>query len=330
MIAGVETYRVTRVAAGPALRGLAARHARALVFVAAVAIPAAVNPDLRSAGNIEGFLQAVGILLVLAMGQSFVLLTAGIDLSVGAVLATGSVVLASLLQAGVPSWAAVPATLCTGLGIGLLNGAAVLLLNIPSFIVTFAVTGIASSIGLLVSGGNRIGLPPGCALPRLASGGIAGVPYQILLAAALLAAGSFALRHLRTGRYLYAVGGNREAARLSGISITRTTLFAFGLSGLFAAVAAVIYTARIVSGNPIGAGNLNLQSIAAAVIGGVSLFGGRGTLIGACFGAILYDVINDILNVYNVDPNLTEVAAGLIVLVAGATNVISDRQRRDA
>jgi ribose transport system permease protein len=261
------------------------------------------------------------------MGQSFVLLIAGIDLSVGAVLALGSVVMASLLQEGWALWAATLATLATGLGIGVLSGASVIALRIPSFIVTFAFMGIAFAAGLVISGGDRIGLPAGSALPQLASGAFLGVPWQIILALVLLVIGTLALRHLPAGRRLYAVGGNQEAARLSGISIARTTLVAFGLSGLFASIAAIVYTARIVSGNPIGGGNLNLQSIAAAVIGGVSLFGGKGTLVGACFGAILYGLIENVLNLYNVNPNITEIVAGIIVLLAGLINVLTEAKR---
>jgi ribose transport system permease protein len=296
----------------------------------AIVIPAILNPNFRSYDNLQGFLQSIGVLLILAMGQSFVLLIAGIDLSVGAVLAMGSVVLAGLLQHGWPLWAAVSGTLAAGSGIGLLSGASVVILNIPSFIVTFAFMGIAYAAGLVISGGDRIGLPASSALPKLATGEIFGVPYQIVLALALLGVGTLGLRHLTIGRRLYAVGGNSEAARLSGLSIPRTTLVAFGLSGLFASIAAVVYTARIVSGNPIGGGNLNLQSIAAAVIGGVSLFGGRGTLVGACFGALLYSLIENVLNLYNVNPNITEIVAGVIVLLAGLINVLTDSRRAKA
>ena len=303
---------------------------RWVALALAIAVPAILNPHFRSYDNLQGFLQSIGVLLILAMGQSFVLLIAGIDLSVGAVLAMGSVILAGLLQQGWPLLLAVPVTLGAGLGIGLLSGASVLLLRIPSFIVTFAFMGIAYAAGLVISGGDRIGLPTGSALPQLATGELLGIPFQIILALAMLLVGTLALGHLATGRHLYAVGGNAEAARLSGISIHRTTLVAFGLSGLFASIAAVVYTARIVSGNPIGGGNLNLQSIAAAVIGGVSLFGGKGTLLGACFGAILYSLIENVLNLYNVNPNITEIVAGLIVLLAGLINVLTDAKRARA
>ena len=303
---------------------------RWVALALAITIPAILNPNFRSYDNLQGFLQSIGVLLILAMGQSFVLLIAGIDLSVGAVLAMGSVVLAELMHHGWPLWGAVLATLAAGLGIGLLSGASVLILKIPSFIVTFAFMGIAYAAGLVISGGDRIGLPAGSALPQLATGEIFGVPYQIVLALILLVVGTLALQHLTIGRHLYAVGGNPEAARLSGLSIRRATLVAFGLSGLFASIAAVVYTARVVSGNPIGGSNLNLQSIAAAVIGGVSLFGGRGSLVGACFGALLYSLIENVLNLYNVNPNITEIVAGVIVLLAGLINVLTDAKRAKA
>jgi ribose transport system permease protein len=302
-------------------------QARWIALAIAVVVPGILNPNFRSYDNLQGFLQSIGILLILAMGQSFVLLIAGIDLSVGAVVAMGSVILAALLQAGWPLWGAVTATLASGLGVGILNGAGVMILKIPSFIVTFAFMGICFATGLMISGGNRIGLPSGSLLPQLASGQLWGAPLQIILALALLVAGTFALRHLPIGRHLYAVGGNPEAARLSGVSVGRATLVAFALSGFFASIAGVVYAARIVSGNPIGGGNLNLQSIAAAVIGGISLFGGRGTLLGACFGAILYSLIENVLNIYNVNPNITEIVAGAIVLLAGLVNVLTDSKR---
>ena len=134
------------------------------------------------------------------------------------------VVPADLLQHGWPLWAAVSGTLAAGLGIGLLGAASVLILNIPSFIVTFAFMGIAYAAALVISGGDRISLPASSALPKLATGEIFGVPYQIVLALALLAVGTLGLRHLTIGRRLYAVGGNPEAARLSGLSIPRDGL----------------------------------------------------------------------------------------------------------
>src|ERR1700733_1664800 len=149
-------------------------HIRWILPLLAVAGFAAVDRNFRSYGNLEGFIQSTGVLIVLAMGQSFVLLIGGVDLSVGAVVALGSVVLASLLTLGVPLPLAVALTVLTGFAVGLSNGAAVHLLRIPSFIGTFGVMGVASAAGLMLSGGNRIGLPPGSPLRELAEGGIAG------------------------------------------------------------------------------------------------------------------------------------------------------------
>lgn len=300
---------------------------RWLALALMILIPAVLNPHFRSFANVQGFLQTIGVLLILAMGQSFVLLIAEIDLSVGAVVAMGSVVLAALLVSGWPLLIAVVVTLLSGLAIGVLSGACVILLRIPSFIVTFAWMGIAYSAGLVTSGGNRISLPSSSGLPALAAADFLGLPYQVWLALALLVAGTFFLNHVRIGRHLYALGGNKEATRLSGISLTRVTIFAFALSGLFAGIAAVVYASRIVSGNPIGGASLNLEAIAAAVIGGVSLFGGKGTLLGACFGAVLYSLITNILNIYNVNPNITEVAAGGIIVLAGLVNVATERKQ---
>jgi ribose transport system permease protein len=301
-------------------------HIRWILPLLAVAGFAAVDRNFRSYGNLEGFIQSTGVLIVLAMGQSFVLLIGGVDLSVGAVVALGSVVLASLLTLGVPLPLAVALTVLTGFAVGLSNGAAVHLLRIPSFIGTFGVMGVASAAGLMLSGGNRIGLPPGSPLRELAEGGIAGLPYQTMLALGLLAGGTFFLRNIPVGRHLYALGGNPGAARLSGLNVGRLTLFAFALSGLYSGFASVLYTSRIISGNPIGGTGLNLESIAAAVIGGVSLFGGSGTLLGACLGAILYSLIGNALTISNVNPNITEIVGGIIVIIAGLINVITDKR----
>ncbi len=308
--------------------GRLAVGARWIFLAAMVIVASSMNPYFRSVSNLEGFLQSSGILLLLAMGETFVLLVAGIDLSVGAVVAMGSVVLATMLTDGMPLWLAVLGALAAGLTTGLLNGLGAVVLRVPSFIVTFATMGLAYSIGLVISDGNRISLPTASMLPKLATATILGVPIQIWLAAVLLLVGSLFLRFVRSGRYLFAVGGNREASRLSGVPVNAVTVLAFALSGLFAGAAAVVYTARIVSGNPIGGANLNLDAIAAAVIGGVSLFGGRGSLLGACFGAILYGLIENILNLYGVNPNLTEVAGGIVVVIAGLINVASERGRR--
>jgi ribose transport system permease protein len=304
------------------------RHLNLVILLLLIVIPSLTNPNFRTIQNLEGFLQSSGILILLAMGEALVLLVAGVDLSVGATIALGSVLLSLSIAGGMNTILAVALTLVAATATGILNGVIVSYLKIPSFITTFGMMGLEVSIALVISGGNRISLPTSSALPALASSSVVGVPYQIWLVIFVVVVGTFFLRHYAIGRHLYAVGSNPSAARLSGVSVPRTLLLAFAGSGLLAGLAATVYTARIVSGDPIAAGNLNLQAIAAAVIGGVSLFGGRGTLVGACIGAIIYQIITNVLNLYGIDPNITEVSGGLIILLAAYANVTGLRDNR--
>lgn len=293
------------------------------VFVALlIAIPAATNADFRSTANIQGFLQSSGVLAILTMGEAFVLLIAGVDLAVGGAVALGSVAVAQAIAHGNGLLLAVPFAIALPALAGVINGVFVGWLRLPSFIVTFGMLGLEASAALSISHGNRISIPPSSALPGLATNQFLGIAYQIWLALGLLVLGTVFLRYSRFGRYLYAVGGNLEAARLSGIPVRRVLVAAFALSGLFAGIAAVVYASRVVSGDPLAASNLNLQAIAACVIGGVSLFGGRGNLLQAFLGALVYELITNVLNLYGVNPNVTELVAGALILAATFVNVV--------
>jgi ribose/xylose/arabinose/galactoside ABC-type transport system permease subunit len=304
-----------------------ARYGIWAFFVLLVAIPAATNPDFRSVANLQGFLTSAGVLVTLTMGEAFVLLVAGVDLSVGAAAALGSVVVTLALVHPLPLVLALVLTVVVTTACGIASGLAVAYLGLPSFIVTFGMLGLQGGAALVISGGNRISMPTTSSLPTLASGVVLGVPYQIWLTLILLVLGSAFLRYVRAGRHLYAVGSNLNAARLSGVPVQRILVLAFALSGLFAGIGGIIYAARIVSGDPLGQPNLNLQAIAAAVIGGVSLFGGRGTLVGAFLGALVYALITNVLDLYGVNPNITELVSGLIIIAAAYTNVASVRAK---
>lgn len=293
-----------------------------------IIIPTLTNKNFRTINNLEGFLQSIGVLMLLAMGESFVLFIAGIDLSVGAALAMGSIILSLSLSSAMPLGLALVLTILSTMLIGVVNGFFVAYLRIPSFIVTFGTMGVEESIALLVSGGNRVSLPASSNLPRLATGMFLHIPYQIWLVVVVLIISSLFLRYLKWGQYLYACGSNLNASRLSGVPTTATLMLAYIISGLFAGLASIVYTARIISGDPIGGSNMNTEAITAAVIGGVSLLGGRGTLWGACIGAIIYSLITNVLNLYGVNPNITEVTGGIIILVAAYANVATVRSQK--
>ncbi len=287
-----------------------------LAVLALVAIPAFTNPSFTTEANLVGLLQASAVLTTVTMGEAMVMLVAGIDLAVGAAVALASTILALITAAGHPLLVGIAAALAVVSICGFVAGLVVAKLKLPSFIVTFGMLGVEQGIALVISGGNRIGLPLTSTLPTLMYSGVLGVPYACGLAVLLLAGGSFFLRYVRSGRRLYAVGSNMDAARVSGVRVDRVIIGAFVLSALFAAIGGVIYTSRIISGDPVGEPTLNLQAIAAGVIGGVSLFGGRGSLRGAFLGAIAYTLIINVLNLYGVNPNTAELVSGVIIIGA--------------
>jgi ribose/xylose/arabinose/galactoside ABC-type transport system permease subunit len=200
-------------------------------------------------------------------------------------------------------------------------------LKLPSFIVTFGMLGLEEGIALIISGGNRISLPITSELPSLMYTGFLQIPYAFWLTLILLVCGSLLLRYVRIGRHIYATGSNLGAARVSGIRVGRVIVTAFVLSSLFAAIGGVIYTSRIISGDPTGDATLNLQAIASAVIGGVSLMGGRGSLLGAFLGAIVYTLIINVLNLYGVNPNIAEFVSGIIIIGAAFASQVSARAK---
>lgn len=309
------------------VRRFGLQHSLWIALIVLIVIPALTNPSFTSPANVAGILQSSTVLATVTMGEAIVLLVAGVDLSVGAAVALGSTLLALVTAAHQPLIVGVVITFVV-LGIcGLLNGLAVAGLKLPSFIVTFGMLGLEEGTALIISGGNRISLPITSELPSLMYAGFLQIPYAFWLVLILLVCGSFFLRYIRAGRRIYATGSNLDAARVSGIRVGRIIIIAFILSSLFYAVGAVIYTSRIISGDPTGDPTLNLQAIAASVIGGVSLLGGRGTLLGAFLGAIVYTLIIDVLNLYGVNPNFAEFVSGIIIIAAAFASQMGSRKK---
>lgn len=296
-----------------------------VVIIFLVGIPAATNPAFRSLTNLQGIAQSSSVLIVLAMGQAVVLLMAGVDLSIGALADLGSVLIAMLLTA---HWSLILSIVVMALVIGVLgfiNGLGVARLRIPSFIVSFGMMGLAGAIGLEISQGTPIPLPATSNLSNLVYNSFGGIADDFWLALGLLVLLSLALHYLPFGRHLYAVGSNRQAARVSGVRVERTIIWGFIIAALMASLAGVVYASQVMSGDPTGGVNLNLESIAAAVIGGVSLFGGKGKIWGAFIGALVYSLITNVLNVYGVNPNLAELVSGVVIIGASYVSVLGQR-----
>lgn len=273
------------------------------------------DADFLSVANLLNIVRQVSINGVIAIGMTYVILSGGIDLSVGSILALSGTLSAGLLLAGLSPVLAVAAGLASGVAIGVLNGVLVAYMGMPSIIVTLATMGIARGLALLYTGGYPIdGLPDWFGL--LGRGKLLGVPYPVLLMLVVFALAWVLLARTPFGRYVHAIGGNEDATRLSGVRVKRNKLMVYAISGLTAAIAGLVLASRLMSGQPSAGVSFELDAIAAVVIGGTPITGGRGSVIGTLIGALTLGVLNNGLNMMGISPYLQIVIRGVIILFA--------------
>lgn len=269
-------------------------------------------PNFLTEGNISNMMRQVSVAAIIAIGVLCTIIIAGIDLSVGSVAAFCGVLVAQLLSHGFGMPISVTVALAAGVAVGVINALGVGVLGIPAFIVTLAGLQVYRGLALLISGGMTVGgLPPG--LKEFARGSVLGIPNLFLTMLVVAALVHYLLRYTRTGRYLYAIGSNAEASRRQGIPVLRITLVAYVLSSGLAALAAVLLVSRLGVASPSMANAYELQAIAAAVVGGASLFGGRGTVTGAIAGAVLFTTMGNGAVLMDVDPFWEMVLEGLLI-----------------
>jgi ribose/xylose/arabinose/galactoside ABC-type transport system permease subunit len=285
-------------------------------------------PGFLSPGNLGNVVSNFLPLLAVSLGQTLVLVTGGIDLSVTAVVALASVAGAKVMtEAGglAPGNAllGVLAMLAVGLAVGLFNGLAVARLRMPPFLATLAVMTFASGFAIWSTRSQGIaGLPAGF---RALGGELGGVPLSLLLVAPLAVGAHLLLQRTVFGRWLYAVGGNTRAARVSGVPVERVLLLAYAACGLCAAVAAVLYTARIETGSPVLGQRIFLDVVGGAVIGGTSLFGGRGTVRGTALGVLFITLVDNSLNLLGLSSFTILIVKGGVILAAAVLDALRER-----
>jgi len=291
-----------------------------LLVVTAVMIVASDN--FLTASNLSNIGRQVSINAIIAVGMTCVILTGGIDLSVGPVMALSGTLTAGLMVAGLPPGLAIGAGLLIGVAFGIGNGLFVAYLHMPPIIVTLATMGIARGFGLMYTDGYPIsGLPEWFGFFGRQS--LLGIQVPILIMLVTYLVAYVLLQHTRIGRYIYAIGGNEEAVRLSGVRAARFKLLVYGISGLTAAIAGLVLTSRLMSGQPNAGIGFELDAIAAVVLGGASIAGGRGVIVGTLLGAMLLGVLNNGLNMLGVSPYVQSVIKGAIILLA----IFISRQR---
>jgi fructose transport system permease protein len=268
---------------------------------------------------------------VLAIGQTLVILTAGIDLSVGTVMALGQIVMTKLaIVSGVPALAALLIGILTCIGFGVLNGGLVTLVRLPSFIVTLGTLNIAFALTHIVSNDVTFTGLPGVLLffGRTFTVAHAAFTYGVVFMILLYAIAWFALSHTAWGRHVYAVGDNREAARLTGIDTNRVLMSVYTLAGLTSGLAAMLLVGRTEVGDPnAGQTTENLDSITAVVLGGTSLFGGRGTVIGTLVGAVIVGVFRNGLTLIGVQVIYQYLVTGILIILAVSVDQLTHRRR---
>jgi ribose transport system permease protein len=273
--------------------------------------------------NISNLLRQGSMTAILAVGQTFVIITGGIDLSVGAVVGFSSVVIAWLMHAGVPMWLAILLTLLLGVAIGGFHAFGIVRMGLPPFIITLATLTALRGIGLLITNGSTINITNDD-FTSFSLADFLGIPSLFWMVIAVGVPAYILLHHSRWGRYLFAVGSNREAARLSGVNVNFMIYVAYVLSATFAAFVGVLLASRIGIGNATQAEGWELQAIASSVIGGTSLFGAVGTIHGPLLGAFILATINNGANLLNLNSFWQRIITGVLIILI----VFSDQLRR--
>jgi len=293
------------------------------LVILAVAI-SLLSPRFLTTGNIINVLRQTSINAVIATGMTFVILTGGIDLSVGSILAYAGVIMAALLATQLPLLASIALVLLLGAAIGVLTGLVITKGKVQPFIATFVSMTVVRGATLVFTDGKPMSadVGPAEAFAFLGQGYGFGIPVPIFLMAAVLALAYYVLRHTRFGRYIYALGGNEDAARLSGLRTGLIKTAVYAVSGLLAALAGIILTSRLSSAQPTAGVGYELDAIAAVVVGGTSLSGGSGRILGTLVGALIIGILNNALNLMNVSSYYQMIAKGVIILIA----VLLDRK----
>ena len=296
-----------------------------LAFLLICIILTILSPVFLRWNNILNVIRQSSIYGVMAVGMTFVILSGGIDLSVGSVLALSGIMAAGAATAGVGLFGVVAIGLLVGVLCGLFNGLMITLGKITPFVITLGMMSIARGLTLIYSGGRPISGFEG-AFRFIGGGFILGIPFPIVILAFTVLIGWLVLTQTRLGRYTYAIGGNEETVKLSGINSNFYKTMVYVISGLTSAMSALILTSRLNSGGPNVGQAYELDVIAAVVIGGTSLSGGRGSVWGTLVGALMISVINNGMNLLGINPFFQLVVKGVIIIGA----VFLDRLRDQA
>jgi ribose transport system permease protein len=286
-----------------------------------------LTPYFLTVSNLLNIAEQTAIIAIVATGMTFVIITAGIDLSVGSVLAFSGVVMASLLHTRVPLLLSLTVGVAVGFLSGTLNGLLITLGRLPPFIATLGMMSVARGAALLFTEGRPIsGFSD--SFRFLATGKLLGIPMPVIVMLTVYASAYFLLTRTKLGRYTYAIGGNEEATILSGVNVKLYKTLIYGICGGLSGLAAILLTARLNSAQPIAGMMYELDAIAATVIGGTSLMGGEGNVFGTLIGALIIGVLRNGLNLLSISSFTQQIVIGLVIIVAVLLDMTLKKSKR--
>lgn len=289
----------------------------ALLFL--VVVVSFLNPNFFTVDNLLNILRQTSVNAIIAVGMTLVILTAGIDLSVGSVLALCGAIAATLVAMEVPVLVAVPTALLAGAALGAISGIIIAKGKVQAFIATLVTMTLLRGVTMVYTDGRPISTgftDTADTFAWFGTGYALGIPVPVWLMVVVFAGAWYLLNHTRFGRYVYAVGGNESATRLSGINVDRVKIGVYAICGLLAALAGIIVTSRLSSAQPTAGMGYELDAIAAVVLGGTSLMGGKGRIMGTLIGALIIGFLNNALNLLDVSSYYQMIAKAVVILLA--------------
>ena len=284
-----------------------------------IGVVSAINPNFFTVDNILNILRQTSVNAIIAVGMTFVILIAGIDLSVGSILALTGAFAASMVGTELSILLVIPAVLLIGTLLGTLSGVIVAKGKVQAFIATLVTMTLLRGVTMVYTDGRPISTgfsDTADAFAFLGTGYLFGIPVPIWLMAIVFLISWYVLKHTKMGRYIYALGGNEAATQLSGINVDKVKIFVFAVSGFLSALAGLIVTSRLSSAQPTAGVTYELDAIAAVVVGGTSLMGGKGRVMGTLIGALIIGFLNNALNLLDISSYYQMIAKALVILVA--------------
>ncbi|KGQ46453.1 ribose ABC transporter permease [Gallibacterium anatis] len=300
-----------------------------IALLVLIAIVSSISPNFFTIDNLLNILRQTSVNAIIAVGMTFVILTAGIDLSVGSILALTGAVAASLVNMELSIFVVIPLVLLFGTLLGGISGVIVAKGKVQAFIATLVTMTLLRGVTMVYTDGRPISLGFSDVADQfsfLGTGYLLGIPFPIWLMAIIFIVAWYLLKHTPIGRYIYALGGNEAATSLSGINVDKVKIFVYAVSGLLATVAGLIVTSRLSSAQPTAGVSYELDAIAAVVVGGTSLMDGKGRITGTLIGALIIGFLNNALNLLDISSYYQMIAKSIVILLAVLTDHFCSRK----